>query len=132
MLDGEGADRFVIRKRRSVPFHLATVQSGDIESGQLALGIPLSRFRGKPECAGIVPGGRIELRRPDGSRSWVILLEVFVEGLTKVAYSSADEATLYCFPGDPLVRFVFSSFVTDTFAPIGTEVWLIDLVDFDG
>jgi hypothetical protein len=115
-----------------VPFHLATVQSGDLESGQFALRIPLSRFRGKPDCAGILPGGRIELRRLDGSRSWVTLLEVLVEGLTKVAYSSADDATLYCFPGDPFVRFVLSSFVTDTFAPAGTEVWLMDLVDFDG
>ena len=114
-----------------MPVHLLTVQENDFQSGYLVPRIRLSRFRGKPDLAGILPGSRLELRRPDGSRSWVTLLDVCVDGLTKVGYSNADEASLYNFPGDPFVRFVVSSFVTETFAPVGTEIWLMDLVCLD-
>ena len=114
-----------------MPVHLLTVQADDFQSGYLVPRIRLSRFREKPDLAGFLSGSRLELRRPDGTRSWVTLLGISVEGITKVGYSDSDDASLYTFPTDPFVRFAVSSLVTDIFAPVGTEIWLIDAVDLD-
>jgi len=66
------------------------------------------------------------LRRPDGTLQSATVEEIFVDGLTKEAFSSADDATLYCFPKDPTIQVKFKSVITETVAPPGTAIWLLD------
>jgi hypothetical protein len=106
--------------------YLTTVQGDDFKSGDFTLRIRLSRFRKDWFLSSLGPGRRIELRRPDGSREAAMLEEISVVGLTKESFSHADDATLYCFPSDPSIQLIFKPRITDTVAPPGTEIWLVD------
>lgn len=109
-----------------MPTYLLTLQPNDFRDGVLVPKLKLSRFRAQPQLGEMTRGGWLEMRRPDGVRCWTNLVHLSVDDLTKVAYSDADDATLYSFPNDPLVRLKVSAVITDEFAPPGTEIWLLD------
>ncbi len=109
-----------------MPTYLMTVQAEDFQDGEFNPHIRLRRFRQEDVFRRLAPGRRIHLRRPDGRRQSTTLEHVSVDGLTRVAYSNADDATLYCFPSDPVIRLSFRLKITDAVAPPGTEIWLVD------
>lgn len=109
-----------------MPTYLISVQPSDFHDGAFAPGIRLSRFRNDPVLSRLAPGRRIQVRRPNGTFTSAKVTELYVEGITKVAYSMADEASLYQFPGDPILRLRFESPITESIAPPGTEIWLVD------
>jgi hypothetical protein len=109
-----------------MPTYLMTVQPDDFQGGGFDPRIRLRRFQREEVFHRLTPGRRVHFRRPDGGRETTTLEQVIVDGLTKVAYSSADDATLYCFPTDPVIRLRFKSRITEAVAPPGTEIWLVD------
>jgi hypothetical protein len=109
-----------------MPTYLMTVQADDFQGGEFNLQIRLRRFQQEEVLHRLAPGRRVHLRRPDGGRQSTMVEHVSVDGLTRVAYSDADDATLYRFPTDPVVRLRFKLRITDTVAPPGTEIWLVD------
>jgi len=106
--------------------YLLTLQDGDYQHGEFLPQLRLGRFQREPVLHRLLPGRRIQLRCPDGMRHTVTLENVLVDGLKREAYSDADDATLYSFPTDPTVRLIFRPRITETLAPPGTEIWLID------
>jgi hypothetical protein len=109
-----------------MPTYLLTVQDDDFRYGDFEPQLRLGRFQREPVLHSLAPGRRIQLRRPDGTRQSTTLENILVDGLKTVAYSDADDATLYTFPTDPTVRLVFRLRITETLAPPGTEIWLVD------
>ena len=109
-----------------MPTYLLTLQPNDFRDGILVPRLRLSRFRGQPHLGEMTRNSWLEMRRPDGVRCWTNLLALAVDDLSREAYSDADDATLYSFPNDPLIRLKLSSVITDEFAPPGTEIWLLD------
>jgi hypothetical protein len=109
-----------------MPTYLMTVQADDFQDGEFNPQIRLIRFQQEEVLQRLAPGRRVQLRRPDGGRQSTILEDLSVDGLTRVAYSSADDATFYSFPTDPVIRLRFKLRITETVAPPGTEMWLVD------
>jgi len=109
-----------------MPIHLVTVQADDFRGGEFNLRIPLRRFHQEEVLQRLAPGRRVHLCRPDGGRQSTTLEHISLDGLTSVAYSSADDATLYSFPTDPLIHLRFKLRITDALAPPRTEIWLVD------
>ncbi|HZT80121.1 MAG TPA: hypothetical protein VFA26_07865 [Gemmataceae bacterium] len=109
-----------------MPTYLMTVQAEDFRGGEFSPQIRLRRFQQEEVFQHLAPGRRVHLRRPDGTRESTTLEHVSVEGLTRVAYSAADEATLLSFPTDPVIRLKFKLRITDAVAPPGTVIWLVD------
>jgi hypothetical protein len=103
-----------------------TVQADDFQGGEFDPRIRLRRFQQEEVFHRLAPGRRVHFRRPDGGRQSTKLEQVSVDGLTRVTYSSADDATLYSFPTDPVIRLRFKLRITDSIAPPGTEIWLVD------
>ena len=103
-----------------------TVQADDFQDGKFKLQFRLSRFQSESVLHRLVPGRRIQMRRPGGRQLSTKLEKVYVDGLTREGYSDADEATLYSFPTDPTILLRFKPTLTETLAPPGTEIWLID------
>jgi hypothetical protein len=106
--------------------YLLTVNRDDFNCGEFMPPIRLKRFQQDPIFHRLAPGRRIQLRRPDGQRQSSILEKIAVDGLVREAYSTADEATFYSFPADPIIRLWFRPGITETIAPPGTEIWLVD------
>src|SRR5262245_44547606 len=109
-----------------MPTYLLTVQPEDFHEGILSPEFRLSRFRAEPVLKSLAPGRQMQLRRLDGTIISAKLKEVLVEGLQKIAYSLADEATLCSFAVDPKMRLVFYLAIDDSTAPSGTEVSVVD------
>jgi hypothetical protein len=109
-----------------MPTYLMTVQADDFLDGEFSPPIRLRRFQREEVFHRLLPRRRVHLRRPDGKRLSAKLEEVFVDGLARVAYSTADDATLYTFPCDPVIRLRFKLRITESVAPPGTEIWLVD------
>jgi hypothetical protein len=109
-----------------MPTYLMTVQADDFQDGEFNPLIRLRRFQREEVLHGLLPGRRVHFRPPDAKRLSTKLQEVFVDGLARVAFSVADEATLYSFPCDPVIRLRFKVRITESVAPPGTEIWLVD------
>jgi hypothetical protein len=109
-----------------MPTYFMMVQADDFQSGEFDPRIRLRRFQQEEVFQRLAPGRRVHLRRPDGTRQSTTLEHVSVDGLTREAYSDADDATLLSFPTDPVIRLRFKLRITDAVAPPGTEVWLVD------
>jgi hypothetical protein len=103
-----------------------TIQAADFQCGDFKPRLRLSRFRAESVFHRLVPGRRFYLHRSDGTRLTTLLDAVSVEGIAKEAYSNADDATLYSFPCDPTIQLRFKLRITDSLAPPGTEIWLIE------
>ena len=109
-----------------MPTYLMTVGADDFPGGEFNPQIRLRRFQQVEEFHRLAPGRRVHFRRPNGGRKSTMLQHVSVDGLTRVAYSSADDATLYSFPTNPVIRLRFKLRITNSIAPPGTEIWLVD------
>jgi hypothetical protein len=95
-------DRWPTRRRGghdagefNMPTYLMTVQADDFQGGELKPQLRLRRFQQEEILQRLAPGRRVHLRCLDGGRQSTMLERVSVDGLTRVAYSSADDATFY-------------------------------------